>query len=326
MATSKMSAPTDMMCDKPADKSVKFRYDQLGSELLGGMNRQRREGRFFDITIVAGNKTIMAHKIILASFSRYFEALLNPNMKEGHQDEICLPALHGETTLELIDFAYTGEITLTLDNIETLIETANFLAVEPVIKACSDFMQTNITAENCIGICNCAELYSLKDLKSFAFEYALKHFADVVKSDELANLPIDDFKALIGSEDIMILKDDVLQVPEKQEHIILKSVLSYVEANDLAQSPDFLDILKLVRLPHLSKSKISSLESHQLVKNNKEVLTLVTRAKKTKPASVLDYSSEVWMRPRSIGEIYDKYTCIFYLYNMHFIFNSLRLT
>ena len=111
MVTSKMSAPTDMESDNPGDKLVKFRYDQLGSELLGGMNRQRMEGRFFDITIVAGNKTIMAHKIALASFSRYFEAMLNPNMKEGHQDEISLPALHGETTRELIDFAYTGEIT-----------------------------------------------------------------------------------------------------------------------------------------------------------------------------------------------------------------------
>ena len=288
--------------NKQEEAAFTFKDEKLGSTILAGMNKQRHEGKFVDITIIAGTRTISGHKIVLSAFSRYFEALMSPNMKEGDQEVIELPTLQGDAVANLIDFAYTGEIFLSLENIETLLETANFLAIESVIKACCEFLERNMTCDNCIGILICADLYSLNGLKSVSLDYALKHYSEVVKSDDIENLPIDIFKEMIGAEHILILKDDVIQEPGKQEHVILQSVLTYVDANKLGESPEFVELLKLVRLPLLSKDKISKLESNPTVKINKDALILVKSAKKTKPGVILDNSCDPWIRPRRIGK------------------------
>ncbi len=83
----------------------------------------------------------------------------------GQQDEIELHNLDGNAVNSLIEFAYTGEILISQKNVKVLVETANFFAVESVIKACTDCMKAYITLDNCIEICRFADMYALQTLK-----------------------------------------------------------------------------------------------------------------------------------------------------------------
>ncbi len=99
-------------------------------------------------------------KWILLSYVCFFVDIF-----AGQQDEIELQNLDGNTVKSLIEFAYTGQIFISQKNIEVLVETANFLAVESVINACVDFLKANITVKNCIEFSRLADIYSLEQLR-----------------------------------------------------------------------------------------------------------------------------------------------------------------
>lgn len=66
-----------------------------------------------DVTFLVGGERVSAHRVILASQSKYFDCLLFGDMKESGQEEI---ELHDVANLQafqlLIEFAYTGHLTI----------------------------------------------------------------------------------------------------------------------------------------------------------------------------------------------------------------------
>ncbi len=92
----------------------------------------------------------------------------------GQQEEIELQNLDGNTVISLIEFAYTGQIVISQKNIEVLVETANFLAVESVINACIDFLIANMTLDNCIEFCRFADIYALTGLRDKSMQLILR--------------------------------------------------------------------------------------------------------------------------------------------------------
>ena len=52
---------------------------------------------------------------------------------------------------------YTGEIVITESNVQNLLSTANLLQLFSVKEACSQFIQSHLDLDNCIGIREFAE-------------------------------------------------------------------------------------------------------------------------------------------------------------------------
>ncbi|KAJ7387696.1 Kelch-like member 28 [Desmophyllum pertusum] len=82
-----------------------------GSNLLKGLSTMYKDGRYSDVTLKIGqDQKLQAHRVVLASFSPYFEALLGANWEDGKKDEIEILGLDESAVRDLIEFAYSANI------------------------------------------------------------------------------------------------------------------------------------------------------------------------------------------------------------------------
>ena len=91
-----------------------------GSDLLKGLLTMFKQGRYTDVSLKIGpERTQRAHRVVLESFSPYFEALLGDNWEEGKKDKIEILGLDENAVSDLIAFAYTGNIGICEEQLPT---------------------------------------------------------------------------------------------------------------------------------------------------------------------------------------------------------------
>jgi hypothetical protein len=271
-----------------------YENDRLGRAMLRKMDQYRESGEFCDITLLVGDVEIKAHKLVLSAFSQFFEGLLKPNMKEGHQERIEIHDINAEAAQLLIDYAYSGKLDITADNVQNVLEAADFLSLDSVCDACFTFMQENIEPENCIGVLRCAMVYNASALKVTAVAMALEHFAAVVKGEEIYLAPVGFLREILTSEFLSIAGFS----PGQQERLILETVLKFLAKNHLQESPDAIALLELVRLPLLDKSELAALKESEAVLKNESMRQLVESRSQVEAKRATDPRAEPWMRPR----------------------------
>ena len=280
-----------------AQQEMRYKDGDLATHLLANMNEHRAAGEFCDITLVVGKNTtqeISAHKLVLSSFSRYFQGLLKANMREGHQDRIEIHNLSGPVVKQLIDFAYTGKLDINIENIEEMFEAANYLAIESACCACSVFMERNLERENCVSVLRCAQLYGQNDLQRVAFHKALENFSFVVKRDEFYALPVEIVSEFLSSEYLGIRGKKLQQ----REKVVLDTVIKYVKKNHMEKSSDAVLLFQHVRLPLLKKDVLVDLQKSDLVLKNESIQEVMRIRSEVRARKVYDDTVDVWMRPR----------------------------
>ena len=96
--------------EKPADGSMHFSIMRHPREALEVMSVLRRTRKLCDVTLVAGEERIQAHKIVLAASSPYFRAMFTSGMREEEMSVIPLHGISACTLAQLVEFAYTAEV------------------------------------------------------------------------------------------------------------------------------------------------------------------------------------------------------------------------
>ena len=108
--------------------------------VLSGLNILRRENSFTDIKIKVDKSEFSVHKCVLSSFSPYFKAMFTAGLVETEQDVVTLNGVEPGMISGLIDYAYTGEISITKHNVQSMLSAANLLEILPVRDACCQFL------------------------------------------------------------------------------------------------------------------------------------------------------------------------------------------
>ena len=81
---------------------------------------------FSDIVLVADNKKIYAHQVILASRSLYFEALFSHNFKENAQKEITFNDIPYEIFLVMLKHIYSDRVQIEKKQIYDLLSVSYY--------------------------------------------------------------------------------------------------------------------------------------------------------------------------------------------------------
>ena len=272
-----------------------------GSVLLRRLSAMYKDGRFSDVSLKIGReRTLRAHRVVLASFSPYFEALLGDNWKEGKEDEIEILGLHGTTVSDLIEYAYSGHITVSKDNVQALLEAANFLGVELVKQSCIDFLKDSIDNETCLGIWQLADMFALKELSKVAKQHTLQHFADVCKLEEFVSLPSGFLTELLTDEELCVVHENLIPCAEEREKIVLQAVFEYIEHDKENRRCLLPKLLPLVRLSTLSEAHLKEIMTHRLVVDSCKQILEKAQKLKVDPIEE-DSSEEKWALPRKFG-------------------------
>lgn len=128
-----------------------------------------------DVTLVADNVEIPAHKMVLASCSPYFYAMFT-SFEESRLDRITLQGVDPHALQLLINYVYTSRVEVNEDNVQVLLTAANLLQLIDVRDACCDYLQTQLEASNCLGIRDFADLHGCIELANYAESFIQQHF------------------------------------------------------------------------------------------------------------------------------------------------------
>ncbi|KAL2092680.1 hypothetical protein ACEWY4_012478 [Coilia grayii] len=203
----------------PTRSWVRQRYQSSrhSQSLLDGLLALRHGGILFDVVLLVEGKPIQAHRILLAASCDYFRGMFAGGLREMQQTEI---AVHGVTYVamtKLLDFIYTSELELDLDNVQEVLSAATLLQVQEVIGFCCDFLFSWLDDDNLLEVEKLADVYGLDELTAKVHAYLLKN----VRS--LSRLPV--YRQLPPDKVFSVLSSDELEVESENE--VYEAALHY---------------------------------------------------------------------------------------------------
>ncbi|XP_038019006.1 kelch-like protein 10 isoform X3 [Motacilla alba alba] len=130
-----------------------------------------------------------------------------------------IPGISAEMMGLIINYAYTGTVPITEDNVESLLAAADQFNVMGIVSLCCEFLSSRLCFENCIGICRLTDYYHCPDLRAAACVYILHHFEEVSQVSE-------EFLDLSAEELAHIIEKDELNV--RREEAVFEAVLRWI--------------------------------------------------------------------------------------------------
>ena len=194
-----------------------------------------------NIIVRIDGREIPCHKAVLMAASPYFQAMFTSGMKEAIAGEIDLKEMTAETFELILEFMYTGNNIVTVDNVSSVIEASALLQIQALFEKCEDTLIDNITVETCWETWRLASVFNSEKVRDKAFEHILSKFETVIDSEYFTELNTDDL--------LEIVKDDRLEVPS--EEVVVKAVLRWGQCNEEHKS-DVGSIFSNLRLCQLS--------------------------------------------------------------------------
>ncbi|XP_072018723.1 kelch-like protein 15 isoform X2 [Amphiura filiformis] len=107
-----------------------------GTDMMQKFHSFLNQSKFCDITINIGGRSFQAHKMVLAAASEYFESMFSGGFVESTKSEIEIEG-DGPAFKILLEYAYTGKLTVAEGNIVKVLSLACYMQFDKVIKECS---------------------------------------------------------------------------------------------------------------------------------------------------------------------------------------------
>ncbi|EDO41468.1 predicted protein, partial [Nematostella vectensis] len=179
-----------------------------GGEIVDGLYKQFKARRFCDVILLFEKTEVKAHKVVLASASRYFDAMFSDHFSDCEQEKVELPALDDKTGPALIEFAYTGKIDITQDNVLGLLAGSNFLqGFQFVEESCCNFLRLGLKETNAVDIMRIADTYSLQELKKDTKKYILRNFIKILDTEHFIGVPVTVLAELISEDSLLVVQE-----------------------------------------------------------------------------------------------------------------------
>ena len=210
--------------------------------LLKYADQSRKAERFNDVWINAGNNSFPAHRLVLGCFSRFFERLFESPMKEQYEGVVTLKDLNDEAVKVLIDYMYTGNITLNQENVLNILAAADYLQINDVCQYCFDFFKSVISVENWFTIFASLRLYENDSVLAQLYQVCSANFNIISLSQDFMNFAINNLSSIIQSIDRSIVN----------EMSIYKTIINWIrhdEANRKNELPSVFMLLDFDKLP-----------------------------------------------------------------------------
>lgn len=226
--------------ERPAVKVFQYKDKEQSSNLLLQLNRLRQEKILTDVLLCADNTEIPCHRNVLVSSSPYFRAMFCNNFMERYKTKINLKGVTFAILSRVIDYVYTGLISISMDIVLPLMQAASMLQYGRLFEACSSFLQEQMSPDNCLSMIRLSEIMNCNSLKDRAKAMAMKSFSDVSASEDLCELSLPE---LMG-----YLEDDSLCAEEEQ---VFETLVSWIHHDPISRRGAISDLFKRVRLRYI---------------------------------------------------------------------------
>ena len=257
--------------DSPPSVEEKAKETDFARSVLNKVHSLRCHRKLCDVVLRAGEREIPTHRAVLSACSSYFLAMFTHELLESEQEVVEIKNLSPDVLSDLVDFAYTGTISINVDNVQEVLSAASLLQISQVQDLCCEFLKKQLDASNCLGIKNFAEANGCSQLSDVINTFARQHFQDVAVGSEFLNNNWQSIASLISSNDLNV----------RREEDVYLAVLQWVKQNPSERSQHLASLLKYVRLPMLSiPFLMQEVDGEPLVRESIECRDILDEAKK----------------------------------------------
>nr|XP_057923283.1 actin-binding protein IPP [Doryrhamphus excisus]XP_057923284.1 actin-binding protein IPP [Doryrhamphus excisus] len=220
--------------------------DRYAKLILAQMNKMRLRADFCDVGLRVGIRVFKVHRLVLAASSPYFSALFSGGMSEADKQEVEILGVDTDVFEVLLEFVYTGSISVTVDNVQELMLAADMLQLNEVVSICGEFLKDHMDPSNCVGIFQFLEQIACMGMLEFSENYIHVHFLEVCIGDEFRGLSKDQIVKLLRSEELRI----------EDEYQVFTAAMDWV-LHDVAKRRKYVvEVLEPVRFPLLSPQRL----------------------------------------------------------------------
>ncbi|KAK3103017.1 hypothetical protein FSP39_015791 [Pinctada imbricata] len=228
-------------------------------------------GDYSDVNFVfpnEENKTLHAHKFVLAARSSVFGTMFYGSLPET--GDITLQHQTSRVFHDFLRYLYTDDIDIDGNTVTELLYTSKMYGVACLTEKCDKYLEENLAVDNACTVLNHASLFDLTNLFAEVKTYIEINAKDVFQADDFKNLSRKCLSTLLESENLTAA-----------EAIVLKSVLQWaeqqcelqsLEANGENKRKMLGDLLYKIRLPCLKLDDFSNLIAETGVLTNEEEL------------------------------------------------------
>ncbi|XP_053270297.1 kelch-like protein 10 [Pleuronectes platessa] len=214
-------------------------------------------GLFCDAILEVEDVQFPIHRITLFQSSLYFQALFKDRTTTGQIFHI--PLVSPDILRVIIEFAYTGSVASTEDNVQELMMTADMLNIVGIIQECSHFIGEQLCPQNCVGIWQFTNICHSSELRCKAFHYIIQHFEEVVPAEEFLQLSVKELTVFIGKDELNV----------RIESSVFEAILRWISHIPRERERYIAKLLSKVRLGLTSKDYImNKVIPNVLVKNH----------------------------------------------------------
>ncbi|KAL4217716.1 hypothetical protein ACF0H5_022457 [Mactra antiquata] len=254
-----------------------------GRSALQTMHELRQDAVLCDVTLCVEGRKFPAHKIVLAGSSPYLKAMFTNGMLETDQDVVEIRDIEANTMQNLLDFMYTSTVEITVNNVQSILQGASLFGLQQLRVLSAQFLQLQLTANNCLGIQQFADVYMCSDLENSAKQFIYQNFLEVIHTEEFMQLSEERLVELLRSDKLHVMSESQvfdaayswLKYDTKSRQQSACNVLKHIKLG-LLELPMLENVViksDFFRTCHKCQSLISSAIRCQYERKNMELLT-----------------------------------------------------
>jgi len=225
--------------------SLKDLKDTHPARVLQIMNNHRKEcAKLCDVELIVGDEKFYAHRSVLAACSPYFYAMFNGELIESTQRVVCLKEVQTDVFEPLLNFAYTGNLDVTVENVQPLLALASQINFPEAREICCKFLEMKLDASNCLEIRTFAESNGCMRFVEEVDSFVIDHFSDIVLLEDFVAMPYPLLLKCLASDELTI----------SNEKSVYEAAIKWAK-HDMKNRDNLLtSLLQHIRLPRIPVS------------------------------------------------------------------------
>lgn len=141
----------------------------------------------------------------------------------------------------LIQFAYSGKVTIHPGNCHNLMIGASYLQMTQVRDACAEYFKQRLDCTNVLSIQSFAETLSCTSLMEAADRFLEKNFTQVAEEEEFGGIEVGQIQELLNRDTLCVSEEGAFE-----------ALIRWVKKEPETRSKHLPNLLAQVRLPLLS--------------------------------------------------------------------------
>jgi len=181
--------------------------------LLTKLSTFRVEGLFCDLTLTTcSGRIVPVHKNVLAAVSCYFTGLSRSEMREVYESNVDFGVIDEAIVEELLNFVYSGEITITFDNVRSLLHASDYLLIEHLKRRIIEFLKDSSTLSNLWLIYPLVRSFEcLDEIYQEMLNLVCNHYWSIALSSEFLEMTEQDVRWFLSNDDILSSEAQMLE-------------------------------------------------------------------------------------------------------------------